>query len=503
MARDQHPVAHVPPESERAPLAEGSAGGVATPRNFLVLSAGESVVKVLTFFVFTYLGRTLGPAGYGNLEFTFALMTFFALSVDLGLSTYGAREIAKQRSRAAILLRDICLLRALLAVGLFAVLVLVVLLVEKNLEVKILLIVYGVSLLGIPGLLHWFFQGHDLMHWVAVAQIIRQGVFAALVFAFLTATTPLFYIGLFECASVAAVVLFCVWIVRRNPTWRLPEWKFDWPALLKHLREGVPIGLCDLAWAVLWYFSTVLLHFMVTEEELGWFGAAHRASGAVHTFVWLYFFNLLPSISRCVGQPRESLLRLMERSQRVVAWGGVFVALLLTVLSRELLMLAYGAAYENAAAPFSVLIWVTPIASISGHYRYTLVAYNLQKWLLYWTALSALVGALAGPLLISRYGPLGAAVAALGANVAVLGLCYGTVRRRVIEIPFAARLGRPLLALALSLSPLWLPWEVNPWLRGALIAAIYLGLFVWFERRNLPELIRSIVGREASQDGSR
>ena len=131
LARDQYPTATAQPESKRAPLVDGSArssgerrGGVATPRNFLVLSAGESVVKVLTFFVFTYLGRTLGPAGYGNLEFTFALMTFFALSVNLGLSTYGAREIAKQRSRAVILLRDICLLRALLAVGLFAVLVL-------------------------------------------------------------------------------------------------------------------------------------------------------------------------------------------------------------------------------------------------------------------------------------------------------------------------------------------------------------------------------------------
>ena len=419
MARKHSSVVTVQPESQPAPDVDGSAGSagekrvvVATSRNFLVLSAGESVVKVLTFFVFTYLGRVLGPAAYGNFEFVFALMTFFSLSVDLGLSTYGAREIAKQRSRAAILLRDICLLRALLAAGLFAVLVLLALLVEKNLEVKILLILYGVSLLGIPGLLHWFFQGHDLMHWVAVAQIIRQGVFAALVLPFVTETTPLFYIGLFECASVSAVVVFCVWIVRRNPTWRLPAWKFDWPALRIHLREGAPIGLCDLAWSVLWYFSTVLLGFTVTDQELGWFGAAHRASGAVHTFVWLYFFNLLPSISRTVGQPRELLLRMMGRSQTAVAWGGIFVALLLTVLSRQLLMLAYGNAYENAAAPFSVLIWVAPIALISGHYRYTLVAYNLQKWLLYWTALAALAGALAGPALISRYGPVGASVAA-------------------------------------------------------------------------------------------
>ena len=85
----------------------------------------------------------------------------------------------------------------------------------------------------------------------------------------------------------------------------------------------------------------------------------------------------------------------------------------------------------------------------------------------------------------------------------MLALCYETVRRRVAEIPFAARLGRPLLALALSLLPFWAPWEVNPWLRGTMIAAIYLGLFIWFEGSNLPELIRSIVSKKASPDGGR
>ncbi len=215
----------------------------------------------------------------------------------------------------------------------------------------------------------------------------------------------------------------------------------------------------------------------------------------MQTFVRFYFFNLLPSISRCVGQPRESLLRLMERSQTAVAWGGVFAALLLTVLSGQLLTLAYGAAYKNAAPPFSVLIWAVPIALIRGHYRYALVAYNLQKWLLYWTALSAVAGALAGPLLISRYGPVGAAAAALGANVIVFGLCYETVRRRIARIPFAPRLLRPLLALAISLSPLWAPWEVDPWPRAALIGAIYLGLFILFERVRLGELLRSVSGR--------
>ena len=38
---------------------------------------------------------------------------------------------------------------------------------NKSAEVKILLALYGVSLLGGPFLLQWFFQAHDQMHWVA------------------------------------------------------------------------------------------------------------------------------------------------------------------------------------------------------------------------------------------------------------------------------------------------------------------------------------------------
>src|SRR5689334_1110911 len=63
--------------------------------NFAVLAGGEFLAKLLTFAVFTFLARTLGPARYGNIEFTLAVMVFFTLVVDSGLSTYGAREIAR------------------------------------------------------------------------------------------------------------------------------------------------------------------------------------------------------------------------------------------------------------------------------------------------------------------------------------------------------------------------------------------------------------------------
>jgi hypothetical protein len=45
---------------------------------------------------------------------------------------------------------------------------------------------------------------------------------------------------------------------------------------------------------------------------------------ARHSFVWLYFFNLLPSISRCVARPKQDMLELMDGSVRLTAWAGLF-----------------------------------------------------------------------------------------------------------------------------------------------------------------------------------
>src|ERR1017187_5128822 len=142
--------------------------------NFLFLAAGEFTAKVLTFASFTYLARTLGPVSYGAIEFTLAVMVFFTLPTDLGLGMYGAREIARNPSAASRLLREITGLRLFLSLCSMLLLGVFILLVHKSPEQKALLGLYGLSLLGTPYMLQWFFQAHDQMHWVGAASIVRQ-----------------------------------------------------------------------------------------------------------------------------------------------------------------------------------------------------------------------------------------------------------------------------------------------------------------------------------------
>ena len=459
--------------------------------NLLFLMAGEFTAKLLTFASFSYLARTLGPRDYGFIEFTLALMVFFTLPVDLGLGSYGAREIARNPDRAPQLLHEITGLRLFLSVCSMAALGVLILFLHQSHKLKELLMLYGLSLLGAPFLLQWLFQGHDQMRWVALTSIVRQLGFAGLVFLIFRRGTPLLYIGVIECASVAASALFCAYVTRL-------ELRFAWPwpdlkvsRLMGHLKESSPIGLTELAWGFMWYFSTVLLGLVFSDATLGWWGASHRALMALHTFVWLYFFNLLPSISRCALRSKQELLELMDESVRFTAWMGLLAGSLLMATAPDLLALLYGPNFREAARSFSVLVWMLPVAMLSGHHRYILIAYKQQGRLLVCTSVSAASAVILGLILVPRYDGPGAAWALLIANTINLALVYHSVKRLVVEVPVLPQLARPLAALAAAAVPFIALFKINYWLALTAASATYVAFFLWVYGRRLASILRS------------
>jgi O-antigen/teichoic acid export membrane protein len=469
--------------------------------NYLFLSGGEFAAKLLTFASFTYLARVLGPLNYGSVEFTLAAMVFFTLPADLGLASYGAREVARNPGNAPRLLHEIAGLRLMLAVGSMLALGLFILVIPKSSDLKILLALYGVSLLGGPFLLQWFFQGHDQMYWVGIASIVRQAGFAVLVFLICRRGSPLLYIGLIECASVAAVAVFCVYVSRHRMGFAWPWPDLHVTQLVGHLREASPIGLTELAWAFMWYFCTVLLGFIFPDRSLGWFGASHRALMALHSFVYLYFFNLLPSISRCVAVPRQHLLELMDRSVRFAAWTGLYAAALLTAVAPRLLSLVYGAFFREAAHSFSILAWILPVAMLSGHHRYILIAYNHQNALLRCTAYSAAVAVLLGFALVPFYRGRGAAWALLIAVVINFVLVYISVRQLVVEVPVHRQLATPLAALAVSMIFYLTLARWNVWVALTGGSALYWAGLAQSDGRRLASFLLTIVRKPSGSTG--
>ncbi|MCS6953507.1 MAG: oligosaccharide flippase family protein [Bryobacterales bacterium] len=453
--------------------------------NYLTLSAAEATGKLFNFAAFTHLGRTLGPEQYGLLEFTLAVMAFFTLSADMGLSVWGAREVAKNPRAAQRLVGEVVWLRAALSLASAAIVFLGIQWLPKPQAVRYLLYLYGASLLLSPLLVQWYFQGREEMHWVAAASVVRNGVFAALVLAWVRAETPLWRVGWIECAAVAAAGLLCATVAKRrfgvSLFGVLPRGSAAW----RRLTEAMPIGLAELTWASMWYLSTTMLGFWRADASLGWFGASHRVVMALHTFVWLYFYNLLPAISRAAASSGV-LPVLLTDSLRVTAWGSLSVVLLVGLPAHFVLPLAFGSGFAGGGWMLAALTWMIPVTMLSGHYRYLLIASGLQKWLLASTTAGALAGAAGGLLLIPRWGASGAVVCLLGGAVVDFACAYGFVQRRLTRIPFLPAVRRPFAALAISALAYGLAADrLSVPAAMAISAVIYVGLAFLAERELL------------------
>jgi PST family polysaccharide transporter len=376
-----------------------------------------------------------------------------------------------------------------LASSSFALLLVLAALLPRDGEVKLLLVCYGISLFVEPLLVQWFFQAHDRMQWVALADLTRKASFATFVILLVRADTPLAWVGICECASAAAVAVVCLSVLRWRLGVRLPRPWSPWSKLKPHLASAAPIGLSHLAWAFQWYFATVLMGWLAAGEQVGWFGAAHRVVMALHTFVYLYFYNLLPSFSRGAAQPAEHLRQLWPISLALTTWGGMLVALGVSLVGGDLLGRVYDSRYLGATWPLAVLGWLIPVALLSGHYRYLLIACNLQHLELRCTLIAAVTAVGLGVLLIPLYGAVGAAFALLLASLVNGGLAYYYVNRRIAQLSCHRPLALPLLAAGVAVTCSVALAQLGSWTAAGLAAMVYLVLFgLWaswyFLRRN-------------------
>ena len=461
-------------------------------RNFLFLGAGEFASKVFGFLAFAYLARVLGPGEFGQLEFALALIFLFNLLVDCGLGPYGAREIAKDQSAVGRLTTHILFARCLLGALALALLIFFVAFLDKPWPVEKLLLLYGLTLLAQPGLLPFVFQGRDLMGYVAIASVLRWSFFAIGVLIFVRNPETMWFVPIVEGAAILCVSIY--YFFAYSAHFGSLEKRIDYRYAFSVLRHAVPIGASELVWALKVYFATILLGIFINGPEVGWFAAAHRLVISLHAFVWLYFFNLLPSIARGSRGAIDGLHRLMRGSLQITGWLGVFVAVIGTALAKPVLTLIYGLQYEPAVAPFQVLIWLIPLALLSGHFRYTLIAYDRQGLEFLTAACGGALNVVLNLTLNATYGIIGAAASLVAAEGLILWLSYLFVRRTITRIPIAAYLWRPATGAVILVVILYSLPPLNIWLIGGSTVVVFFGLLS-MSHRTLFADFRSLLAR--------
>lgn len=457
-------------------------------RNLALLYGAELIGKILGLVVFGFLARVLLTARYGDLEFSLGILYLLNLVIDAGLGHYGAREAAKRPEETDRLLGQVALVRGVLVLLSLAALAGVALALPRDPLAKTLILLQGLVLLPAPLVLSWVFQARDAMHMVAAASVIRQVLLAAGVLLFVRRPADAWMAPVWDGLGLAAAVALQVAVFVKAGGMIRP---FRYLSGLKRvIVESAPIAGSSVVWALRLYAPLLALGVFSTSSEVGVFGAGHRLVISAHTFVWLYFFNLLPSLSRLGTEAGlGSFQDLFTTSMRLVAWIALCGASIGSALAPVLIPLVYGRNMAAASTPFAIMVWMLAAAFVSGHHRFSLIALSLQREEFLTSAVGAAVSVAACLLLGSRLSPFAAAWIFVGSELTTFVAATAYLGLKVPEIRVLSGLSRPFAFAAAGSLMLWLWSPSSPLVKAAALGVFYLVGIVAFERNDARRLI--------------
>jgi PST family polysaccharide transporter len=436
-------------------------------RVYAVLSAGQIASRLLGLLAFGWIARALDPRDYGIAEYVIGIALVIGILIDGGSGLVGVRRAVRDRNtlpEVAFQIVGARLIFALIGVPLFVV---VALSTAISAVPPALAWLFAASLLCAPWRSEWMFQATDRMQSIAWAQVIRAGVFAGLAWLLVRGPGDLVAVGWAELGAAAALTGY--WIYLQHAHLTPLRFRGSLQGFSTLVKESAVAGAGNSIWHLSQYAPLLMVAALAGGLRTAWFAAAARIVGALMVVPYIYRYGLYPAVSRAVHSDGE-LRVLLARSCRVAAWGGIFLALSLTLLAEPIVTLAMGAKLAPAAPMLRVMAWVLPVSLCSGHALGALAAVGAQTRLL-WTQLSGLAAVIAVGLVFGQMGEgLGFAFASLSIALAQWAAAHFFAARRGLSPPPLLLVLRPA-ALAVAVYLAARLTDSGPWLSLAWLAA--------------------------------
>jgi O-antigen/teichoic acid export membrane protein len=449
--------------------------GISLGRGTMLLLMSRTVGYVLALGNSVILARVLGAERLGEYAYAMGLAALFGLLPNMGISTVVTRAIARDPAEGNGVFRVAFRAQALLAGLVFSVIPVFAAILPEQ-PIPLMYVWLAAAQLAL-GALSWPYLavlgGHARYDSLAKAELATgvAGTSALLVAATVDGSVKAFLVAHVIAAGIAVL------IARQAATPFLPAGGMQTMTLRTLFRQGAPFGAGAAVQSLYMRVDILLLGQMATTVALGLYSAAYKP---INVAVYVGATAAGALFPLMVQAPKGSAPVAFARVMRGLGAAAPAMALTFSGLAGLLLQTLYGAEFAAAAPILVILAW-----SAAANWLYAPLSITLQArgWEHWW--LAGLLGGLAlnffGNLWgIPRWGAVGAALATLVSEVALLGFATVLILRELTSFPsFRPALGG-LAATVAGVFVLVVLKEIGPIpaTLGALV--VYCGLLALF-----------------------
>jgi len=360
------------------PIDTASDGVAQRPsRSFAGYAGGEAGSRVLAFIATVYIARRLGASAFGYLGFAAAIVAYFGRALSTGISEVGSREVARRPEAAQSIAAGGTLVRlAGAAFGAIVVVAVSTIVPEPRIG-RVVLALTGLSLISIAIDTSWVYKGSGRARRVGVALLAGQAIAVVLLLLLIRAPGDVVRVPLIQfVADIAAAGYLIRPLISR--AWLSPHVSEG----LRLLKSSGIITLSRILRTLIVTIDVVMLGFMATSQQVGWYSAAYRIVFFAMAISYASHVAWLPAITRAVARNRtidaefSASLRLSVVVTLPFVVGGLMIA-------PQLLRAIFGEEYVPAATALQLLLVSLFFIALHGPSRNVFLAYDrlgLESW---------------------------------------------------------------------------------------------------------------------------
>jgi len=391
-------------------------------KNLITLFIGDGLSYLLNFATTIYLARNLEVSNFGKISFAFAFFSFSSFITNLGLISIGTRDIAQRLKTSdskieSKYISNVINLRQVLAIITFVLLLLTSLLIQKPMPIKLLIILYGLSLFPFALLLEWAFFGWEKMKFITIERVLVALSYLALILFFVKGSKHLSVIPIVFLISNILGALFLFFIYRYNQklhgakTSHKYKLAFNYNDWLQLIKTALPFGIGAILIQFPNNFNTIFLGMVKPDVQVGLFSAASKLLVFILIFDRVMNNTTFPIISRYYIEGTEKLSQVLNRLSKLVLVVSIPICVGGFLLAKGITSLIYGPVYEQSYPIFKILVWFFLLTMLNSLYTSSLIAGQKNKQYVSAIGYGVAVNVILNIVLVPIIGASGTAIA--------------------------------------------------------------------------------------------
>lgn len=386
-------------------------------KNFAYQSLYQLLLLLLPFVTAPYISRVLGSSGVGIYTYATSVTSYFVLIINLGIETYGNREVAKiknNKSNLSKFVSNLILLHVLLGIVVTSVFALyTVFCIHENQDI---FIISSLTLLATTIDINWLFFGLEEFKLTVTRSIVIKLATVGCIFLLVKSPADLIkYTLLMNAANLISQIV--LWTnLRKKVELTRPSLK----KAIQNLRPMLVLFIPAVALSIYRQMDKVMLGIMSSYSEVGIYEYSEKIINAPVGLISALGIVMLPKMSHLYDEDSESALKYVSFSMSFIMFIAFGCAFGIIAVADNFLPLFFGADFYGTVLVTKLLAITIPLLAWSNVIRNQFLLPRKKDFFYVGSMIAgAVMNLTINWILIPNYGAIGAAIATLFTQIII------------------------------------------------------------------------------------